>query len=112
MNTAQARGCSARAPATVAGATPRGSPVVASTSGRTHTGVRPASTSPSSKDRCSVRLTTTSSPSPPTASAMAWFAWVDPPVENRQTSAPHSAAARASASASTPAPSFMVSRPP
>ncbi len=40
-------------------------------------------------ERCSVRLTMTVSPSPPMASARAWLACVAPPVEKRQTSAPH-----------------------
>ena len=91
--------------------TPSGRPVPGSTSGRTHTGVRPASTSRAassgaacgSPPRCRRRR--------PTASATAWLAWVAPPVENRQTSAPQSRAARASASARTPAVSFIVSSP-
>ncbi len=58
-----------------------------------------------------MRLTTTVSPSSATASATAWLAWVAPPVENRQTSAPHNRAARDSASASTPVLSFIVSSP-
>jgi hypothetical protein len=109
--TARASGFSASAARTDAGATPRGSPVDGSTSGRTHTGLSPASTSPSRSERCSVRLTTTVSPSPATARAMAWLACVAPPVENRQTSAPHRRAARDSASARRPLVSFIVSRP-
>ena len=75
-----------------------GSPEAGSTSGRTHTGRRPASTRPSSSDRCRLLLTTTSWPGAPTASARAWLPWVDPATENRHQSAPHSRAARCSAS--------------
>ena len=89
-----------------------GSPVVVSVSGRTHTAVSPASTRPTSNERCRVRLTITSAPSPPTARANAWFACVAPPVEKRQTSAPHKRAARSCASASPPADNFMLSNPP
>ena len=50
-----------RRPATAAAVTPVGRPAAGSTSGRTQTGSRPARTSPSSIERCSVRATTTRS---------------------------------------------------
>ena len=77
-STARASGYRVRASATVEGATPRGSPVPGSTSGRTQTGSIPASTRPRSIERCKVRLTTTRSPSPPSARAMDWLACVGP----------------------------------
>ena len=69
-----------------------GSPVVGSTSGRTHTGVTPASTMPSSSERCSVRVTTTASPGRHSASISVWLPCVDPPTEMRPQSAPHARA--------------------
>ena len=62
----------------------------------------PASTRPSSIERCRVRPTTTSSPGRPTARASAWLPCVEPPTEKRHQSAPQKRAARSSASASTP----------
>ena len=82
-----------------------------STSGRTQTGSSPASTRPSSSERCSVRDTTTGAPGRPMPSASAWLPWVEPATENRHQSAPHSAAARASASASTRGVSLIVATP-
>ena len=110
-NTARASGAVASAASRAAAVTPTGSPCDGSTAGRTHTGSSPASTSPSSIDRCSVRATTTRSPGRPTARARAWLPWVEPPTENRQRSAPHRRAARDSASATTPRDSFIVSSP-
>ena len=59
----------------------------ASTSGRTHTGSRPASTRPACSDLCSVRATITLSPGRATASANAWLPCVEPLTENRHMSA-------------------------
>ncbi len=74
------------------------------TSGRTHTGSSPASTSAMGSERCRVRLTTTGPPSPLKARATAWLAWVMPPIDRRATSAPYSRAARASAPGSSLSP--------
>ena len=109
--TATAPGCRVSASSTASTGTAPGSPRAASTAGRSHTGRRPASTSPRSTERCSVRPTTTSSPGRPTASARVWLPWVEPPTENRHQSAPQNTAARRSASASTPRACFMVSSP-
>ena len=51
------------------------------------------------------------SPGRATASARAWLPCVEPPTLKRQRSAPHSRAARRSASATTPRDTFMVSSP-
>ena len=81
-------------------------------SGRTHTGRRAASTMPSSSDLCSVLVMITSWPGWPMARQKAWLPWVDPATENRHQSAPHSAAARASASARSLSACLMASSPP
>ena len=78
---------------------------------------RPASdlltlASPSSSDRCRVRLTITSSPGWPTARARAWLPWVEPATENRHQSAPHRPAAACSARPSSASAYLIVSRPP
>ena len=98
-STARASGCARSASATVAGATPSGSPVAGSTSGRTHTGSSPARTRPSSIDRCSVRLTTTRSPSRAERQGDRLVGVGRAADREPATSAPHSRAARASASA-------------
>ena len=110
--TARTFGCRAMAAATRSGATPVGRPVAVSTSGLTQMGVRPASTSPSKRERCSVRDTMTSSPGLPMASASVWFPWVDPPTEKRQASAPQRSAAFRSACWSQPYLNLTVSSPP
>ncbi len=81
-------------------------------SGRTQTGLSPASTSPSSSDRCRVRVMITSWPGWPMARQNAWFPWVDPATEKRHQSAPHSAAARACAPASRWSACLIASSPP
>ncbi len=81
-------------------------------SGRTHTGRSPARTSPSSSERCSVRLMITSWPGWPAARASAWLPCVDPATEKRHQSAPHSRAARRSQSTRIPSACLIVSMPP
>src|SRR5579863_598582 len=110
--TPQAAGCEASASLTVCTATAPGSPEDGSISGRTHTGRRPAMTRPRSSDLCSVRVMITSWPGWPRARQNDWLPWVDPATEKRHQSAPHSAAARASASASRRSACLIVSSPP
>ncbi|CAB5055524.1 unannotated protein [freshwater metagenome] len=66
-------------------------------SGVSQIGSRPARTKALKTERCAVRESATLSPGLPSAKMIAWFAWVEPPVENRAQSAFHNVAARASA---------------
>ena len=83
-----------------------GQPVTGSTAVGNHTGRSPASASPDSG--CGARS------GPPARchragrprASWTWLAWVDPPVENRNQSAPQYRAARVSAAASAPAVSL------
>ena len=63
-------------------------------------------------DLCRVLVMITSWPGWPTARQNVWLPWVDPATENRHQSAPHSAAARASASASSRLAFLMAASPP
>ena len=91
---------------------PIGTPVAASISGDSHKGSSPAKTSALRTERCAVRLKATLSPGFPSARITAWFACVEPPVENRAKSAPQNSAASDSALTNTWLVNLISSRPP